>query len=298
MKNKIEYIDCCFCSSKESKKFDSFGKWEIKLCRCGYKFTNPRPNFDYLKELYNEEYFEEEGRFETSQRYFKKNVAEVENWFESPKKILEIGCAEGDFLKVLNERGWEVEGIDISEDAIQKGRKKYDFKLNNDIFEKFVFNKKYDVIAMYQSLEHVQNPKLVLEKCHKLLNSGGILLIEVPNLNSFDLKISKKRRIWSYDLPFHLSHFEPKFLEKKLIDIGFETLCIDYYYPNFILFIARKLDLFKNLIKKRNKKTTIPKTSFNSKEMKRIKRGLKINILNQISKVFPGWRFTVISRKK
>lgn len=249
--------------------------------------------------MYNEEYFEEEGRFETSsQRYFKKNVEEVENWFESPKKILEIGCAEGDFLNVLSERGWEVEGIDISEDAIQKGRKKYNFKLNNDIFENYVFNEKYDVIAMYQSFEHVQNPKLVLEKCYKLLNPGGVLLIEVPNLNSFDLKISKKRRVWSYDLPFHLSHFEPKFLEKKLSDIGFETLYLDYYYPNFILFLVRKLEMIKTLVKKRNNKKTSPEYEFAQPKMKRIKQGFKINILNQFSKIFPGWRFTIISRKK
>ena len=47
---------------------------------------------------------------------------------------------------------------------------------------------------MYQSLEHTQNPKLVLEKCYNLLSNGGILIIEVPNLRSFDFKISKKRR--------------------------------------------------------------------------------------------------------
>ena len=84
--------------------------------------------------------------------------------------------------------------------------------------------------------------KTLIERCFDLINKNGVIIIEVPNINSFDIKISKKRKLFNYDLPYHLSHFSPKFLKKELQKLGFEIVHINYYQSDFVISFIKILN--------------------------------------------------------
>ena len=304
-KNK-EYINCPFCGHDDNKHYYSHNQWKVVKCKkCNHIYTNPIPKQNSIKNLYNKNYFETEERFNRGfknvdySNSFLKNIQEIENYFSKRGKLLEIGCAYGDFLYIMHKRGWDVTGIDISQTSIKDGKEKYNIDLKCTTIEKFETNEKYDVICLYQCLEHLTDPNYAIKKCFSLLKTNGILIIEVPNLNSFDAKISKKRFLWNLDLPYHLSHFTPKFLSKKLKENKFEIIKIDLYHPNFILKLASTLKNKKNILAgNHDSKNQNSSKIENELLMEKLNSSYKNKLINFISIFFPGWRFTIISKKK
>lgn len=307
-----ERVSCCFCHSNNYQKYDEVeGRTIVKCSKCGFCFTNPRPKVEFLSEFYTEEYFRDayDLRFDNfyngddnaahSPVDYQQRITDIETHFERRGKVLEIGTANGNFLNALKQRGWKISAVEISKEAVELAKKIFDIDMFQGFYEDFETDEKFDVICMYQSLEHVPNPRFVLEKAYSQLNSGGIMVVEVPNLDSFDMRISQERRRLSYDLPRHLSHFNPSFLKKEMEKIGFKILDVDLYYPDFIL------KLFKESAQK---KVLSPDQSAISQTGSFCRSGVelplakkmenwKLKLLKGISRAFPGWRFTIIARK-
>ena len=106
------------------------------------------------------------------------------------RKVLEIGCSDGEFLKLLKVEGWEVKGLEVSKKAVQKARKK---GIDADVCD--VNNKlplkdnSFDVIVAGEVMEHLFEDLDFLDECHRVLKEEGILIVTTPNL------ISLKNRI-------------------------------------------------------------------------------------------------------
>lgn len=142
--------------------------------------------------------------------------------YKKKGKVLEIGSSTGLLLDLFRNNGWEVQGIEPS-------KKSSDYALKMDIptltttFEKSALKKKYDVIILNHVLEHLKNPPGVLKEAHRLLNSGGIIVVNVPNAGSLSARIYKES--WEYVLPDeHLWQFTPQALFDLLIDAGFKVV--------------------------------------------------------------------------
>jgi 2-polyprenyl-3-methyl-5-hydroxy-6-metoxy-1,4-benzoquinol methylase len=153
----------------------------------------------------------------------KQKVQLIGSFTTSDISILDIGCGTGDFLVACKNRGWEVEGIEPNEKARHLASNKLQLlnnpksdKVHHDILELVKNKRKYDVISMWHVLEHVTNLSEYIEYLKSLLKPNGILLIAVPNFNSFDADYYKEH--WAaYDVPRHLWHFS-----KKSIDLLFK----------------------------------------------------------------------------
>ena len=95
-------------------------------------------------------------------------------------KILDIGCGEGWTLNYFNEKKWDITGIDFSDSGCKNHNPHLlENLIIGDIYEnisKLINSKKYDVVWLDNVLEHVFNPKDLLEKCRKLINKNGIEL--------------------------------------------------------------------------------------------------------------------------
>jgi 2-polyprenyl-3-methyl-5-hydroxy-6-metoxy-1,4-benzoquinol methylase len=108
-------------------------------------------------------------------------------YLPSTGKLLEIGCANGAFLSLAKEKGLEVEGIELNAEAVKaatsSGHTVYNMMLSeylaNDNHEKF------DVVCAYQVLEHIADVRQFLNDAIACLKPGGILLISVPDMNTF-----------------------------------------------------------------------------------------------------------------
>jgi len=109
------------------------------------------------------------------------------------KTLLDIGCAFGHFLEILND-DFEIKGIDISEHAIRVARSRLNCELKKCNIEKegIPFKEKFDIISMISVLEHLNEPKRVLEDVYDKLNDGGLFCFEVPTISNFVSKIFYK----------------------------------------------------------------------------------------------------------
>lgn len=305
-----EIISCNFCGSSSSTLYDQIQEWKIVKCNnCGFHYTNPRPTLESLPYYYSEEYFKDErhrakfynedGSLKADVANYTNRIMDAESHVNKRGSILEVGAARGGYLHVMKQRGWEVAGVEISQDACNQAKLMYGLDLFCGVMVQYQAQQKYDVVSMYQTLEHVPDPKEVIQKSYELLKPGGNIVIEVPNRNCFEMKYSAERRRLSYDLPRHLNHFTPDFLAKELEKANFEVIDIRRNEDKMISRILEKRQSAPaaNAPKQAASGSS---TAAPAKEIPllRYPSGFKQQILQTINKVLPGWRFTIIGRKK
>lgn len=154
----------------------------------------------------------------------REKVNMIQSYNANVNSILDIGCGTGSFLVECKKRGWNINGIEPNDKAIELALSKLNLK-NNKFEERIIFSDiqdiiqkevRYDVITMWHVLEHVPNLEEYIGKLRTLLKKDGIIIIAVPNFKSFDAEYY--REFWAaYDVPRHLWHFS-----KKSIQILFE----------------------------------------------------------------------------
>ena len=304
---------CNLCGGLEHTLYDEFQEWNILKCNgCGYCFTDPRPSPQSVLSYYTLGYFrdEEKKRFDSLDENgafkrsgalaYEQRIVDIESRVGRRGSLLEVGAATGTFLKVMQSRGWKVHGVEVSAEAVELARRNEHVHLFCGALEEFRTEEKYDLVCMYHSLEHTPDPAYIIERSYELLNPGGMIVIEVPNLNGFDAKINKERRLMSYDLPRHLSHFTPKVLANKLTQTGFEILDVDLYYPNVVLKLVELRGLNRSAASSgtgSNGQERITVTGNGNLPLATRSSNWKARLLKSISKLLPGWRFTIVARK-
>ena len=154
------------------------------------------------------------------------------------KRLLDIGCGTGDFLKVAKDNYWKVTGVEPNPGA----RLIANQKTNNsvyDIEQLLTFEKQsFDVITLWHVLEHLPNLEDHIEIFESLLKPYGRLIIAVPNYKSFDAQYYKT--YWAaFDVPRHLWHFSQKAISKLVSQKGMsvikkEPMLFDAYYVSLL----------------------------------------------------------------
>ncbi len=149
--------------------------------------------------------------------------------FRSNGKLLDVGSGVGYFVKEALENGFEAEGIEFSSDAAKIGQQHFHLNIHfGDLFTVDFPKNSFDIITLWQVLEHMQNPQKVLRKVHYLLKTEGLLAIAVPNFSSFQSKIFQDR--WYHlEIPRHLFHYDPICLDQLLQKNGFDIESINFF---------------------------------------------------------------------
>ena len=252
----MEHIKCNLCGSSEyevihkglkeenvdlTKKYSSssnvVGNDQIVRCKnCGLKYVNPRLSGEKIVIGYSEgsdELFisQAKGRELT----FKKSLRLIEKYSDKGK-ILDIGTAGGSFLKVARDNGWIVEGIEPNKWLCGWGLKNYGIKIRQgtlfDKKNKFK-SEEFDVITLWDVLEHVTNPKETLQECNRITKKNGLLVVNYPDIGSFVAKSMGKR--WVFLLSVHLFYFDRKTIKKILNETGFEVIKIKKHFQTLSL---------------------------------------------------------------
>jgi 2-polyprenyl-3-methyl-5-hydroxy-6-metoxy-1,4-benzoquinol methylase len=176
-------------------------------------------------------------------------------------KVMDVGCGNGGYIMLLKKMGWEVYGIDISTNALEKI--KPDAKthvLTGELIEQDLPENQFDLVTMWHSLEHMRDPREILRKIYSITKPGGKLLLCVPNYANVIAKLFRQR--WfALDLPRHLFHFTPVMLKKMLLSAGFQVNSVRYIPFNTSFPVSleywleekhlRKIDINKNKILRR-----------------------------------------------
>lgn len=227
------------------------GEFSLVKCGvCGLMRTNPRPSPETIEYYYPDDY----GPF-LSTVVSKDKVSRVKTYLKQfidlksqalpplkPGRLLEIGCASGAFLQAMFEKGWEVQGIESSNNAAKEGR-----KLGHKVHAGFLEDapnpdKPFDLIVGWMVLEHLHEPVVCLKKLREWSTQNTYLALSIPNTNSMDFKIFKTRW-YALQLPTHLYHFNPKTLEKVLLASGWKLEKIHHQrvLTNYLMSACYKL---------------------------------------------------------
>jgi len=145
-------------------------------------------------------------------------------------RLLDVGCGNGAFLLRARSAGWQTVGVDFDPKAVQVAQKlELEVRLGgleilNPAFERF------DVITMSHVIEHVHDPVGILEACARLLDPGGVLWLETPNICS--IGHAEYGRNWrGLEPPRHLVIFSPEALNLALKAAGFADIRLLPYRP-------------------------------------------------------------------
>jgi 2-polyprenyl-3-methyl-5-hydroxy-6-metoxy-1,4-benzoquinol methylase len=247
---------CPLCSSSDIAKIldvtdyrVSTEQFSINECKnCSLRITSPMPNETKILKYYDSDSYishSDEPRtlidktYKLVQTLTLRSKKRFVNKWSSVKlgSILDIGCGTGDFLNKMKLSGWKVDGVELESSAREKAQS----RINKNIMTpKDFLNSKnqFDVITMWHSLEHLHNLSDYIEKIRGSFNNNGILIIAVPNYNSFDAEYYKSN--WAaYDAPRHLYHFSFKAMQtlvekSNLSIIHYKQLPFDPFYIAFL----------------------------------------------------------------
>lgn len=143
--------------------------------------------------------------------------------YKSGGKLLEVGIGNGQYLLLMQELGWEVEGIEPDTQA-SKIAQEMGFKIQScGVEDAQLSSNYYDAIVLHHVTEHLPDPKTTLLKLISCLRVNGTLMTISPNPNSFCSLIFKKNWYGLADIPRHLVLPTPKGYEYMFLDPSLKT---------------------------------------------------------------------------
>jgi len=230
----MENVICNLCGSSESSPFfsrvDRFSGdvFEFVSCnQCGLIYLNPRPTQSELGGYYPSGY-EAYNSFETlsvdMQRALNIQLKFIEKFAQSRGRLLDVGCATGNFMQVSKLQGWDAHGIELIASAAQIAQEKHGTNVKIGSLETVEYPDRYfNIITLWDVLEHLPDPKGALKHCHNLLVPGGLLIFSIPNLKSFDRYLFG--RVWiGWDAPRHFYMFSEITIKRLFELTGFQLL--------------------------------------------------------------------------
>lgn len=246
----LESVPCPFCGEHENTTLFSAkdllhglpGLFGIVRClRCSGIFTNPRPPAHELPKYYPKEYAPHRKREQVNKRGspFRKILGRVFHWymtsfdtidilFKPGSKLLDLGCATGEYLHAQRKYGTELFGIEFVESAAELARRQYGLKVFARTLEDAAFEAEFfDGVTGWMFLEHVPSPRHTLQEIHRILKPNAFLAFSVPNAGSWEFSIFRER--WfALQAPTHLTHFTPATATALLGRTGFTVEQIWY----------------------------------------------------------------------
>ncbi|MBI1977230.1 MAG: class I SAM-dependent methyltransferase [Candidatus Omnitrophica bacterium] len=184
---------------------------------------------------------------------FKKRLSFLQKLIPSPGDLLDVGCGVGHFLKVAREEGWQVKGLDISSAASQAAHERYDLDVKVGTLEDRLFPPaSFDVITLWDVIEHIRKPLENLKVANRLLKPGGILVMKTPNEGGLFKQIARVfsklfGRKGSFLLKYvyytpHYFSYSRKTMDLLLSETGFKLL--EYQLDKTSLeFASQKIDV-------------------------------------------------------
>ena len=227
--------------------------WAVRTCpRCGRRALDPRPSPGALGAWYGPEYFgagdaKFVGGIEAFIDAFRQSRArDAAAWMRrlpprpgatqaavpnaaptgapGPGRVLDIGCGSGRFLAALAWRGFECHGTEFSDETARRAAAIPGLQVHaGPVTDGTYAPGTFDLVSVWHVLEHLHDPDALLRRCALWLREGGVLLLAVPNIDSWQARLF--RGAWFHlDPPRHLFHFGPSSLRVALEAAGFRVV--------------------------------------------------------------------------
>jgi SAM-dependent methyltransferase len=141
-------------------------------------------------------------------------------------RLLDIGCGYGFFLKKMAQRGWAVEGIEVSRPGREYARQSLGLSIHSKPLEDLAFPKEcFDAVTLFYVIEHIHDPGMVLREAYRILKPGGMVLLRWPHSTPVVKVLGPFAKMFDmYHTPFHLYDFNPGAMRQLLEKSGFSMV--------------------------------------------------------------------------
>ncbi|OPX28440.1 MAG: hypothetical protein B1H09_07815 [Gemmatimonadaceae bacterium 4484_173] len=266
---------------------DSFS---IRLCNyCGAGFVDPLPTVQQIRDVYDNVFTYQKEFTHMEEKGCRRYVSLAENALNGKTgRLLDIGCATGAILKEAVRGGWDTYGVDLSAKLLKQAALRVpEAKLfNGELGEANFHSEEFDVVIALNLLEHVLNPKELLEEVNRILRPGGIFLFKTVRIDS----LSARKRGFNWDhlkWPGHFVWFTKKTLLSMLINSGYRIKKFTVTGIPFIPGVKRYMDHRINDSKHESDKTGTGKNPGSS--MPLVKRATKMILKSWMLKRVFAW---------
>ncbi|MFH1045761.1 MAG: class I SAM-dependent methyltransferase [Candidatus Omnitrophota bacterium] len=246
--------DLKYLFSGEDNLFDRKGAYDILFCKlCKLGISKIDYHQEYFAAAYPNEYYTEVLRVQRTNDITGQLQMLGTKDSAKDKKILEIGCAAGDVLAALARQGARVTGVEPNPYAAALASEK-----NVPVYRSIedVKERDFDVIILFDTLEHMPDPLKTLSWVREHLAAAGTAILSFPNFASLEARMLRQR--WfALELPRHLFHFTPNAVKTLALHSKMKLRKIKYIYSSFFL-----KSFFDERLKKRPKLPILKKRVF------------------------------------
>jgi SAM-dependent methyltransferase len=230
----VSHCDLCAEQTSKTHVYTKVGYRILRCDRCGLVSTDYSNQDTDLAAIYDEGYFEggqtdgyaDYGSAESVfRKQFFHRVKEIQNHQDSGR-LLDIGCAYGFFLEEAG-RVFKSTGVDLSAHGVQEAQKRgLDARLGT--IDKMGFeSESFDVVTLWDTIEHLPSPRTVLEGVFELLKPGGLLVVSTGDVDSILSKLTRSH--WRLlTPPQHTFYFSKRTLRSLSESVGFATRKLAY----------------------------------------------------------------------
>jgi 2-polyprenyl-3-methyl-5-hydroxy-6-metoxy-1,4-benzoquinol methylase len=236
----VRAVNCNFCGGDDNQPLYSLRDWRLNLpgefllveCQvCGLMYLSPQPEWPELIQHYPDEYAPYVKQAATSgyhrwrERQGLRRRCRAVARFQPGGSLLDVGCATGQFLDEMRQRGkWETFGVEPVVTPATFAREQFGLNVFTGTLEEAHFPEQmFDVITLWDVLEHVVDPKRTLQEAYRILKPGGWLVVQVPEPHSWQARWFG--RYWvGFDAPRHLYAFPQRTFLRQLAELGFDMV--------------------------------------------------------------------------
>lgn len=197
----------------------------VECYECGYVYANPTWDSADLIHAYtiveDETYVQErEGRELT----FRKHLEKIEAITGSAngRTLLDVGAYIGVFVEIAQQAGWQACGIEPSEWAVAEAKKHNLPILQGTLNAPELRGRQFDVVTLWDVIEHLDDPHTELRKVWKVTKPGGLVAVHTMDIGSLTARLLGSR--WPWLMAMHVHFFSKRTLSQMMVQSGFEIV--------------------------------------------------------------------------
>jgi 2-polyprenyl-3-methyl-5-hydroxy-6-metoxy-1,4-benzoquinol methylase len=232
---------CMLCGSTARRPVIEVDGFELAKCvECGLVYVANPPDAERLKSLYSfsSGYHQAlaDPASEVTQSH-RRQGREYLEWLASVGadrgRLLDVGCSVGVFMAEARDHGFTVRGVEFSADTADVARSLYGLDVQTGTIDDLTSDgvEPFDIVTMWDVIEHLEDPLGALRIVHRLLRPGGVVAIRTPNIDGLfprrSYRIGRAIRHWPHaEPPAHLVQFSKATLSATLERAGFRVSAI------------------------------------------------------------------------
>ena len=205
-----EEVACIICGLRDEEFLFNAPERIVRCRRCGLVYVNPRLDAESLATIYSKDYFvsnEDDpgvdykayadyiGEEQVILRSMHRRMRKVEQYAPRKGRVLDVGCAAAFSLLAAQQRGWKAEGVEYSNFCVDYARSR-GLSVHHGGLDSFQAQpQSFEAVTMWDYLEHSTHPLEELKTCNRLLKDGGVVVLSIPNVDSWSYAILKEKWI-------------------------------------------------------------------------------------------------------